>query len=403
MTAYAMGRGMLDAGHRLTIVALTGGALGGEEWGRTQEYMEQWHALGAGCEVLDHGGGWRPRPKVWQRLTREALFPSYRLQAMLVERLEKLRPDALLLYHWDALAATWGVNRWLKVGLVGDPVHLPSLFRREFRNDVASNKFGRVKGWLYQRLLESRQTSAMVNMLDECQVAGAFAAHHAQMLRHWGVKHCRYFRSPVPDPDKCYEKGRSRKLRVLHIGHLQGIATLTGIKVLVEEIVPRLEKALTTEGFEVHVVGGMLEAVPDTLLRKLMHPVIKLRGQVTPADEEFRAADILIVPTPIELGIRVRIISGFSHGCAIVAHRANCAGIPELKDGENCLLGENGVELAAACLRLREDPVLVKKIADGARATFERHFSPATAGRAIAAAVDEVLTVGAVPRRSEPV
>ena len=40
------------------------------------------------------------------------------------------------------------------------------------------------------------------------------------------------------------------------IGHLRGIATISGLQVFAESILPVLTRELGPDGFEVHVVGG---------------------------------------------------------------------------------------------------------------------------------------------------
>ena len=98
--------------------------------------------------------------------------------------------------------------------------------------------------------------------------------------------------------------------------------------------------------FEVHIVGGFFETLPVKLKLSLTKSNIFIKGQVNPINDEINSADIFLVPTPIELGIRVRIITGFSFGSLIVAHTANKAGIPELEHGHNCLLSDNPKGLA---------------------------------------------------------
>jgi glycosyltransferase involved in cell wall biosynthesis len=113
-------------------------------------------------------------------------------------------------------------------------------------------------------------------------------------------------------------------------------------------------------------------------------------GQVEPATEEFLRCDVLLVPTPIRLGIRVRILTGFATGSCIVAHTANSLGIPELIDGKNALLGSTGPQLAAAVLRASADSALRAQLRREARRTYEQCFSLETAGRLI---VDELEQV----------
>ena len=93
-----------------------------------------------------------------------------------------------------------------------------------------------------------------------------------------------------------------------------------------------------------------------------------------------------MVPTNIPLGIRVRIITAWSFGCPVVAHRANASGIPEMQDGENSLLADTDTQLADGVSSVLRDDALRKRLSLGGRDTFEQDFFESVAGQAI---VDE--------------
>jgi glycosyltransferase involved in cell wall biosynthesis len=109
---------------------------------------------------------------------------------------------------------------------------------------------------------------------------------------------------------------------------------------------------------------------------------VRLRGRIAPPDDEFLRADVLLVPTPVPTGPRVRILTGFQFGCCVVAHEANRLGIPALEDGVNCLLAP-AEGIAAATLRALGDPGLRARLGEHGRRLYEERFTPATAGAAI--------------------
>jgi glycosyltransferase involved in cell wall biosynthesis len=156
------------------------------------------------------------------------------------------------------------------------------------------------------------------------------------------------------------------------------------------EVLPALERELGTEAFEVRVVG---EGEPPPELAR-PHPSVTLTGRIEPADDEFRSADVQLVPTPFALGKRVRIIVGWSFGCPVVAHQAEAGPLPELREGENALLAGNGRGLAEALARLARDETLRRRIAEGGRQTYEQIFAPAVAARPI---VERLTALAAQP------
>jgi glycosyltransferase involved in cell wall biosynthesis len=148
-----------------------------------------------------------------------------------------------------------------------------------------------------------------------------------------------------------------------------------------KEILPRLEHELGPEGFEVHVVGE--GEPPLELARVLPRPSVKLRGRIEPADSEFLSADIQLVPTPFVLGIRLRVIVGFSFGCCVVAHTNEAVNLPEMVNGKNALLASNGKGLAEAIIRAVRDPAMRNRLGLNARQTYEYYFAPKVAAAPI--------------------
>ncbi|MCB7128036.1 MAG: glycosyltransferase [Candidatus Brocadiales bacterium] len=155
-----------------------------------------------------------------------------------------------------------------------------------------------------------------------------------------------------------------------------------------KEILPRLERELGPEGFKVHVVG---EGEPPPELAKLLpRPSVKLCGRIEPADSEFLSADIQLVPTPFVLGIRLRIIVGFSFGCCVVAHTNETLNLPEMIHEENALLASDGPGLAETIIRAARDPKLRERLGVNARRTYERYFAPEVAAAPIVAELERL-------------
>jgi glycosyltransferase involved in cell wall biosynthesis len=177
----------------------------------------------------------------------------------------------------------------------------------------------------------------------------------------------------------------------LVIGDLATTSTSSGLRAVAYAVLPRLVEQFGDSGFELRLVGG--GAPPPDLAPALEHPSVRFVGRVVPADPEFLATDLMVVPTNIPLGIRVRVVTAWSFGCPIVAHRANASGVPEMQEGDNSLLADTDAQLADAVSRALEDEALRRRLSQGGRRTFEKWFSESIAGQAI---VDEMEKVAAV-------
>src|SRR5438132_5162262 len=129
---------------------------------------------------------------------------------------------------------------------------------------------------------------------------GVFSGDHAVWARRHGVR-AWYAHYPMPDlagPDwrehRAAAQAGAEKPRILMIGHLRGIGTISGLHLFVPSILPRLSDALGEDGIEVRVVGG--QEPPDEFREGLRHPAVRLCGQITSPEEEFFRADVLLAP-----------------------------------------------------------------------------------------------------------
>jgi len=390
VTASALVSSLLKSDYSVHILALRhdkNSFAGGEK-----AYIQHWNDLGIRVDILDDTKNML-FDSIRKYISKFILHPKYlfagTFQRNEVQKIvEENRVDMVVGYHWDAAAATDSIAlpRYI---LVGDPIHLPILFAiiMAKKHKVKSLSFETVKRWV-ANLLASKYIRGMVYLLNNTTASWAFAAHHAEQLQGDGAVNCKYIHTPVNDPlINSHNITKPDYLKILHIGHLKGTATLSGVELIAEEILPYLRSEFKTQ-FELHFVGAFHERMPETLRKNLEFSEVKFRGQITPPDDEFLSSQCLLVSTPIELGIRVRIITALSFGCCVVAHTANAKGIPELIHGYNCLLAETGQELAMHCISVFENPELRLELEKNARKTYEDYFSPDAVGGELMKIID---------------
>jgi glycosyltransferase involved in cell wall biosynthesis len=337
---------------------------------------------------------WRPRPtqralgsraqRIWRPQVEE-LYPILRDSRAVAEAVARLGADAVLVYGFEALASS-GEVKAPRFAATSDPPHL-ALWGRTWRRWRSERRPLRVvrEAIGIQSTLRAHPRLA-VQLLRECQAVGAFGHHHAAWLERLGVP-CGYYRTPIADPGPPPPVRTEGCPTILLVGHLQGTATLDGLRVF-QRMLPHLDDALGRDGFEVRIVGGY--DPPPELAPLLEHPAVRLHGFVPDVDAEFRAADVLLVPVSIKLGVRVRVLTGFSYGSCIVTHTANAYGIPELEHERNALLGDSPKTLAEQVVRAIGDAELRVRLGSGARSTYERYFTPAAAGAALAETLERI-------------
>jgi glycosyltransferase involved in cell wall biosynthesis len=387
ITAYSVINSLISEGHKVDLLALNPN-IHNYENRSDSDYEKELYKIGVhNIKILNIIVDKKINiyRKFFPRV--KDLFTSFYKSSEIKEFLHLGSYDGLFAYHWDAIVSIQQITNIPKLGIVGDPIHLPYLYRKEYYKRVNISKFNIlfVKQWLLEKTQISRKIKIMNMLLKSCNVSGAFAAHHAFDFQNSGVDNCKYFRTPVYDPLTSLNKNpkSNSKFKILHIGHLQGIATVTGVEILAKEVIPNLDKLIGEDNYELHLVGGHFDTLPILLKQLLTKNNIKIRGQVSPSDQEFLSSNILLVPTPIELGIRVRIITGLSYGNCIISHIANSKGIPELVNNQNCILSNDGVALAKACFDVYKNENKRIDLAINARKTYEKYFSVETAGKEI--------------------
>lgn len=377
MTCWAIVEQMLSEGHQVTVVCLQYPQSPFAEEKRQQVLA----ALGVQLIVVNVAPQQRlgeDGPASW--------FPTGYLRAQMARVLRSLAPDAMFIYHWDTLAAIYGLRIAPRLAGMGDPWHLPNLRRWQSTRPTPTLRY--LKRSL--AVLRDRQVypRAMVQLLNDCEASRCFQHQAADWLRQQGAPQCLY--APTPIIDACGPAWRARRdaaaattkpTILLGPSRLTSTSTSAGLRLFATEILPRLEQVLGPEGFEVRIVGG--GDPPAELAQLLPRPSITLVGRVEPADGEFLAADVQLVPTPFVLGIRVRIVAGLSFGCCVVAHRNDAANIPELVHGENALLASTGQGLAEAVITALRDKQLRDRLGANARHTYETAFHPRVAAQQI--------------------
>jgi glycosyltransferase involved in cell wall biosynthesis len=375
IAAWTILEEMRAAGHDVTAVLLPAPELLGES---VAQQLEAIGELGVEVRLVDVPPATAPPTRagfVRSLLAPrdEELFPAARARAQVREALEDA--DAFLAFGIEAIAASAGNAR--AVAVLSHPPGVSRRIRARYGPTIS----------LYERsflLHADRRTAALLRQFDS---VGVFSDHHAAWARRHGV---RAWYAYYPMPDLAGPGWRAKRAagkpnpqpRILLIGHLRGIGTVSGFHLFVPEILPRLT------GCDVRVVGG--HEPPAEFREPLSHPPVRLLGPIEDPAEEFFRADVLLAPNPTTTGASARILSGLSFGCCVVAHTDSLVGIPELRDGENCLLAADGPGLADATMRALADRELRDRLGQAGRELYERAFSPPVAARRLVRELEEL-------------
>ena len=381
---------LLRAGHEVTAVLCPAGYLVDET---VPERVASIERLGAAVRVVEVPD---PGPVSRARFLRSLVAPANADLLPAVRAAEGVRAalgdiDVGMAFGIEAIAATAGYDRAPFLAVLSHPPGIPRRLR--LRYDPSGRSLVTRASELSFLAHANRRTASLLRGFAS---VGIFSGHHAEWARRHGVN-AWYAHYPMPDlagPDwrEQREAGQSEPgpPRILMIGHLRGIGTISGFHLFVPEILPALTRELGAEGFEVHVVGG--QDPPAAFVEGLRHPAVRLCGQISSPEHEFFSAHVLLAPNPTTTGASARILSGLTFGSCIVAHTDSVIGIPELEHGSNCLMAADGDGLARETLAALRDAALRERLGDEARRLYESSFSPPVAAGRI---VEELEWLGA--------
>ena len=143
------------------------------------------------------------------------------------------------------------------------------------------------------------------------------------------------------------------------VGHLQGTVTISSL-IFLEKLIRKYEEFYYKK-IKFNIVGGnKLSKINKNLSDKKC--LINFFGESFDINYYYQKNNILLVPNEIDIGIRVRIITGLSFGAIIVTHSSNLKGIPELKNNFNCFIFSNENELIDIIKLLKDGKVNLDKI-----------------------------------------
>ena len=326
---------------------------------------------------------------------------SYRLQWR--QCVEQVQPDAFWLYTTDAVAMASGAFPEIpRLASLVDLDHQARELKRALRRQAFRNKLKNLAEKLQDRLLPQ----AIIEFLKSCDVVVEHSATSALWLNQRGVP-AHYLPSPVESPalPENWHSTREKYLaqapvkRILMVGHLRGIATQAGLRLLADEVLPALDKKCPFGNWEVHVVGGG-EPSPDLKAKLSGHPKIRLRGYVETLIEEYRRAHLTLVTVGEKIGFRTRLVEAFAYAAPCVVHSNNLYGMPELEHEYNSLLANDGQGLAEAIIQILNDDSLRIRLENNARSTHDEKLSiPIVMGKMYEMLEAKIAT----SRRNDPV
>jgi hypothetical protein len=196
--------------------------------------------------------------------------------------------------------------------------------------------------------------------------------------RHWQAKRAAARSSGGP-------------VRILgNVSAVTATGNLFGMRYLGREVLPLLDRDLCDIEWSVNVTGG--GALADDLKRAFDRPRVQVKGFVPDLDAEILSNDIFLLLNNAGpyTGGYTRVVYAMSAGSCLIAHRRLADSMPEVRHGENALLGETAAEIADHVAQASRDPALRHRLGENARQTYERDYCPEVVARRLVGLAGDV-------------
>ena len=162
---------------------------------------------------------------------------------------------------------------------------------------------------------------------------------------------------------------------LLHLGTMQWPPNVDAVDWFAHAIWPHIRAGAPRA--QCDVVG----ARPPRRIRNLgaRVPGINVTGYVDDPTPYLQGAAVMVAPLRAGSGMRVKILEAMARQIPIVSTTVGCGGIA-VEHGQHLLMADDAHELAAACLRILNDPSLAARLGRTGRALVETHYSIGTVG-----------------------
>ncbi len=157
-----------------------------------------------------------------------------------------------------------------------------------------------------------------------------------------------------------------------------------GVLYFLREVFPLIKEQHPQ--FRFTVVGGK----PPMSIVQLQSEAVQVTGYVNDVRPFMWESSVFVVPLRMGGGTRFKIVEAFAAGIPVVSTRLGAEGIP-VEDGRELLLADTPAELAAAVVRVLENPGLAEELVRAGRDYVRRHFDWAVIGTKLNATLAGVV------------
>ena len=309
------------------------------------------------------------------------LYPSVTLRDYVRRQVDRTHSDAVFnLWSTPGLAASSTAEAPVFT-YYGNPDHKP-LQARLRHSELFDISTRRLSDRVRLRLLmatNERRRQANAELMRMSHWLGCVTAVDVPYWQSEGHANAFYLQNmwPASHDSPVGQDWREDDDRIVgSLGGLYATGNTFGLAYLGREIVPALERRIGSR-FRVHVYGAgqPTSAAAGAIGRS----TIVRRGFVDDIDAEIRAAKVFLIANsnhPDFVGGHTRVLHAWSVGACVIGHERLGEAMPEIRHGENALLGHDADDIAAHVERTLRDSELRRRLAVAGRRTLQEYFTP---------------------------
>lgn len=157
--------------------------------------------------------------------------------------------------------------------------------------------------------------------------------------------------------------------KICFLGNMRSMQNQDAALYFANEVFPLVKKQHPTAKF--YIVGSL----PPPNIQAIASDDIIVTGFVDDLEEFLQDACLLVAPVRVAAGIQNKVLVGMGCGIPVVMTSLISHAIPELQDGENCIIRDGAEAIAASCHRLMTNREERNSIAIKGYNMVKNHYS----------------------------
>jgi len=290
-------------------------------------------------------------------------------------------PNALHHFEYiDAASAALEMNPIKSIWSCHDIFsrRIPLLWAMRAKEESKESRYRRVR---VQNLRRAEDWTARGNHLIL-----NIAIHEQQEFQRRGYHHAEFFPMSWADETPAPRKRgwtADGKLRLLHLGSVDGFLGYDSLRFILEEVFPLLPADFLQRA-ELLIAGKIGKSDFSDKIRQLAkpYPQVKFLGFVDDVKALYGECDLQIVGGVRATGMRTRVIESFVYGVPVLSTTESARGVAYLTHGENILLADEPPAFAAELQTLNAQKL--NALAQTARQTYDQFYARPVAAAKLA-------------------